>query len=274
MNELVKIEQSAVAIPNGYENYFDIARYEQIGRIANVFAKSDLVPKDFKGNPNNCFIAIHMAMRLNIDPLLCIQNVYLVNGNPGLSAKLCISLANRSGVFADNIVFTETGSGDDLVVTANAKLKSNGQFVSKTMSLKEAHAAGWTGKPVWKSQPGQMLSYRTATQLIRLYAPDAILGMTTVEEWEDVSDGVQQRVSAQGNNAKAVNELLAKTEVKSETVEQPKEEKPARKAPAAGVKKKQTEEPKAETEIKAEDAKNGVIEQDFIDESEQENLDI
>jgi hypothetical protein len=274
MSELVKIEQSAVAIPNGYENYFDIARYEQIGRIANVFAKSDLVPKDFKGNPNNCFIAIHMAMRLNIDPLLAIQNIYLVNGNPGLSAKLCISLANRSGVFADNIVFTETGSGDELAVTASAKLKSNGQFVSKTMSLKEAHAAGWTGKPVWKSQPGQMLSYRTATQLIRLYAPDAILGMTTVEEREDVSDGVQQRVTAQGSNAKAINELLAKAEVKSE------EEAATQATKALGTRHKREkkpetkEEPKAEPEIKAEDAKNGVIEQDFVDESEQENLDI
>jgi hypothetical protein len=271
MNELVKIEQSAVAIPHGYENYFDIARYEQIGRIANVFAKSDLVPKDFKGNPNNCFIAIHMAMRLNIDPLLAIQNIYLVNGNPGLSAKLCISLANRSGVFADNIVFTETGSGDDLVVTANAKLKSNGQFVSKTMSLKEAHAAGWTGKPVWKSQPGQMLSYRTATQLIRLYAPDAILGMTTVEEWEDLGDGAQQRVSG-GSNAKAVTELLAKAEVKSE------EEAATQATKALGTRHKREkkadtkEEPKQE--IKAKDAKNGEIEQDLLDESEPENLDI
>ena len=272
MNELVKIEQSSVAIPQGYENYFDIARYEQIGRIANTFAKSDLVPKDFKNNPNNCFIAIHMAMRLNIDFLLCIQNVYIVNGNPGLSAKLCISLANRSGVFDGGIIFAETGAGDDLSVTASAKLHANGQYVSKTMTLKEAHAAGWTGKPVWKSQPGQMLAYRTATQLIRLYAPDAILGMTTVEEWEDVSDGVQQRVTAQGSNAKAVTELLAKAEVKSEVVEQPKEEKAVRKAPAA--RKKVAEELIKEGVITAEYAKNEMIEQDFVDESEQENLDI
>ena len=270
MNEIAKIEQSALAIPNGYENYFDIARYEQIGRVANVFAKSNLVPKDFQNNPNNCFIAIHLGMRLGLDPLLCMQNVYVVNGNPGLSAKLCISLANKSGVFEGNIVFTETGSGDDLSVTAGVKLRG-GQYVSKTMSLKEAHAAGWTNKPVWKSQPGQMLSYRTATQLIRLYAPDAILGMTTVEEWEDMGEGVQQRV-ASGSNAKAVTELLAKSEVKAETEETPKEEKPARKAPAAGVKKKTVEEPKQG--IKAEEEKGSALEADFIDESEQENLDI
>ena len=266
MNELAKIEQSAVAIPQGYENYFDISRYEQIGRIANTFAKSSLVPKDFQNNPNNCFIAIHMAMRLNIDPILCLQNVYIVNGNPGLSAKLCISLANRSGVFEGNIVFTETGSGDELSVTAGVKLRG-GQYVSKTMSLKEAHDAGWTNKPVWKSQPGQMLSYRTATQLIRLYAPDAILGMTTVEEWEDMGDGVQQRVTS-GNSAKAVNDLLAKAEVKAETAEQTEPAKEKR----TYKKQEKKEEPK--TEIKAEDAKNGVIEQDFVDESEQENLDI
>ena len=59
-----------------------------------------------------------MAMRLNIDFLLCLQNVYIVNGNPGLSAKLCISLANRSGVFDGGIIFAETGAGDDLSVTA------------------------------------------------------------------------------------------------------------------------------------------------------------
>ncbi|MEY2703348.1 MAG: hypothetical protein RLY43_1987 [Bacteroidota bacterium] len=191
MNSIVPVEQ--VSQITNYDNYLDIARYEQIGRVANAFAKSDLVPAVYKDKPHNCFIAIQLAMRLGIDIFTCFQNIYVVQGNPSLSAKLCISLANRSGIFDGNIVFTESGIGADLSVTASAKLKSNQVTVSKTMTLKQAQTAGWTSKPVWQTQPAQMLSYRTATQLIRLYAPDAILGMTTVEEWEDMGENVQQK---------------------------------------------------------------------------------
>jgi hypothetical protein len=142
-------------------------------------------------------------MRLGIDPLMALQNLYVVNGNPGLSTQMMISLANRCGVFRGPIEFEELGSGDSLAVCASATLAASGKLVKKTVSLADAKAAGWTNKPVWKSQPGQMLSYRAASQLIRLYAPEAILGMTSVEEWEDLGENVSQRVQPAKENLTA-----------------------------------------------------------------------
>lgn len=233
MSDIAKMtEQSNLPVPIGYENYFDISRYNQIGAIAKAFSMSDLIPAVYKDKPANCFIAIHLGMKLGLDPFLTLQNIYIVQGNPCLSAKLCISLANRSGIFDGNIIFTEFGTGDDLAVTASARLKNGGQTVSKTMTLKQAKIAGWTSKPVWQSQPSQMLSYRTATQLIRLYCPDAIMGMSSVEEWEDVANNVQQRVEPA--SVKSINQLL--------NSEPQIEDKPLPKASAVGRKpKKQIE---------------------------------
>lgn len=216
MNELVKQEN----IVAGYENYFNLDRYEHIGRMANAFAKSDLIPAIFRGKPENCFVAIHLGLKLGIDPLLAMQSIYVVQGNPSISAQLSISLANRCGVFADNIVFTENGLGDDLSVTASATLRSNKQSVNKTVTIKQAHLAGWTNKPVWKTQPAQMLSYRAATQLIRLYAPEAILGMATKEELEDMPRSEIKEIQKSNSPLDMIVEAAkAKHKKKSETSE-------------------------------------------------------
>lgn len=237
---LTTIEPSSAPIPNGYENYFDVSRWNQIGAIATAFSKSDLVPSTYKGNPANCFIAIHLGMRLGLEPFLAMTNIYVVQGNPALSAKLCISLANRSGIFDGGIVFQESGSGKDLSVTASAKLKANGVTVSKTMTFAQAQAAGWTNKPVWQSQPGQMLAYRTATQLIRLYAPDAILGMTTVEEWEDVTDTVQKRSYKKGEKSEKITALMNESTAEETPIQEPKSEEiePPKPEPIPEPKKK------------------------------------
>lgn len=196
MNELVTQPKQELQT-HSFEFYLDIQKFEHISRIALVFSKSDLVPQHFKGKPENCFIALQMALRLNIDPMLALQNIYIVYGNPGISSQLAISLANRSGVFAENIWFEESGTGNNLSVTAKAVLAKNKREISQTVSLAQAVQAGWTKtkdggtKPFWAAMPGQMLRYRSAAYLIRSHAPDVILGMHTQEEWEDLGDNVE-----------------------------------------------------------------------------------
>jgi hypothetical protein len=201
-NEIV-LQKSSAPIPMGYENYLDEARFAQVSRIATAFAASDLVPDRFKNKHANCFIAIQLGMRLGIDPLMALQNLYVVNGNPGISTQMMISLANRCGVFKGPVEFEELGSGDSLAVCASATLSASGKLVKKTVTLAQAKEAGWTKNPIWRSQTSQMLSYRAASQLIRLYAPEAILGMTSVEEWEDLGDNVSQRVQPAKENLTA-----------------------------------------------------------------------
>lgn len=212
-----------VPVQSVNNNYLDPERFNHMLRVSNAFSQSDLVPQHFRGKVSNCFIALQMAFRLDIDPMMALQNMHIVHGNPGISSQLCIALANKSGVFKGPIWFQETGIGDTLAVRANATLASNGQEVSQVVTFAQAVKAGWTKqkdggtKPFWAAMPGQMLKYRSAVYLIRSYAPEAILGMHTKEEWEDAGEDVQ--VKAQ-TSVQALMQEKAQEPANTETAEQ------------------------------------------------------
>lgn len=186
MNAIVKAEdhQSAapprvVAAPSMFS---DPARFEFAQRIANVFANSNLVPSHLKGKLPDCLIALHMAERLGEDPLTTMQNIMVVNGKPGFMTSYMIARANRSGVFKGPITWVTTGTGKELSVQAKAVLSGSGETVSATADMAMAEAEGWTKNPKYKSMGEHMLRFRSAAMLIRLYCPEVMLGMQTVEE--------------------------------------------------------------------------------------------
>jgi len=186
-------------IPSELQNWFDPAKFAQLQRIAAMFAASNQVPAHFRGDQASCAIALDMAFRMNISPMMALQNMYVVHGNPGISSQLAIALSEKAGVFDGPIDFEIQGSGDNLQVTAKAKLAVSKREIRLTVSYKQAMDAGWPRskegiKPFWKAMPEQMLRYRSAVFLIRTYAPSVIMGMHTKEEWEDQGDQVEARV--------------------------------------------------------------------------------
>ena len=68
-------------------------------QLARTFSMSTIVPTRFQGASGlaNCYIAVDMAMRLGANPLLVMQNLYVVHGNPGWSAKFLIATFNQCG---------------------------------------------------------------------------------------------------------------------------------------------------------------------------------
>ena len=65
----------------------DLPKFEQLQRVAALFAQSTLVPIHFQHNMANCFVAMQMAIRLGVDPLMFMQNSYVTKGRPGIEAK-------------------------------------------------------------------------------------------------------------------------------------------------------------------------------------------
>ncbi len=198
-NQIVQVQQAQVNLPAANEwgeneNYLNPARFDQIARLAKTFANTDLVPPHFKGKPENCFVALQMAFRSRIDPMVALQNLYLVQGKPGMSAQLAIALANRSGLLRGPISFKESGSGASYEVKAFATTR-DGHEISSKASMKMAQAEGWTRNPKYGTMPEVMLRYRAATFLVRQHLPEVLLGMQTHEELVDVqsSKSVPQR---------------------------------------------------------------------------------
>lgn len=157
-------------------------------RISQMFAKSKLVPSHFHGDPNSCWIACQMAIRLGVDPFMFMQNTYIVQGKPGMEAKLAIALVNTSGIFKGPIQWKMEGEGMSRKATAMAIHAQSGQVCECTVSMETAKAEGWIDKQgsKWKTMPEQMLRYRSAAWFARLFCPERLMGMQTVDELEDV----------------------------------------------------------------------------------------
>ena len=45
-------------------------------QMAKALAESTIVPQTYQNNPSNCLIAIEQAQRMNISPLMVMQNLY------------------------------------------------------------------------------------------------------------------------------------------------------------------------------------------------------
>ena len=171
-----------------YDGSTDLARstagYNHAWRLAQTFAQSQLVPQHLRGKPHDCMIALFMAEQMGENPLTVMQSVYIVKGKAGWAAQYVIARANRSDAFEGRINWREEGEGDSLKVTAYAKLADTGEEVSFPVSMATAHAEGWTSNPKYRSLPQLMLRYRSAVFLVRLYAPDVMLGYHSAEEIE------------------------------------------------------------------------------------------
>lgn len=158
------------------------AHFEHSQRVAKMFAASELVPPHLRGKMADCLIAYAIARRTREEPLVVLQNIYFVSGRAGWSATYMIAKANRSGVFARRINWRVEGEGKNLRVTAFATLADSGEPVEATASMAMAEAEGWTKNPKYRTMPDQMLRYRSATMLIRLFAPEVMMGLPVADE--------------------------------------------------------------------------------------------
>lgn len=168
----------------------NLQSFELAQRAAGLLAKSTLVPKEYQGNLPNCVIALNMASRMGADPLMVMQNLYIVHGRPGWSSQFLISTFNTSGKFSALRYewFGKLGS-DDFGCRAWAVEKSTGEKLEgSVVTMALAKQEGWYQKSgsKWKTMPQQMLMYRAAAWFIRAYAPELAMGMHTADEIVDI----------------------------------------------------------------------------------------
>lgn len=170
--------------------------FELLQRQAKMFSGSSLVPQQFQGEQNlgNAIIALEMAQRMNASPLMVMQNLYIVYGNPSWSSKFLIGTFNQCGRF-DVIKYKKTGVAgtDSQGVIAYTRERSSGEVIyGPEVTIGIAKQEGWYDKKgsKWKTIPGLMLEYRAATWLIRTTAPELSMGLQTSDEIIDVEGKV------------------------------------------------------------------------------------
>ena len=167
------------------DNFLDAGRFNQMFRVASMFADSPLVPTFYQGKPASCMIALDLADRLQVHPLMLMQNTYEVGGRPGFMVDFLIALAIGRGEIADAPEYEVTGQGEGLKVVATAVKAKNGKTVKAEVTMAEAIADGWTKNQKYKSIPVHMLKKRAGGRLIGEHFPHLKFGFSSVEELMD-----------------------------------------------------------------------------------------
>lgn len=166
---------------------FDLSpqTFEQALTFANYMADSDMVPKDFKGKPGNCLIAMQWGFEIGLKPLQALQGIAVINGRPSIWGDALLALVLSSPVCKDVKEFYE-GAGDDYKAVCVAS-RHNRADKRAEFSLKDAKAAGLLGKAgPWTQYRDRMLKQRARAFALRDQFADIIKGLAVAEESGDI----------------------------------------------------------------------------------------
>jgi hypothetical protein len=169
--------------------FFDAQGFELLQRISSAFSKSELVPKEYRGNMPNCMIAIDIASRIKASPLMVMQNLYIVHGNPSFSSKFLIATINSCGRYT-SLKYEWRGKQGDSNWGCRAYSSEKGsdeKLYGSWVDWKMVEQEGWSKRAntKWLAMPEQMFMYRASAFWQRAYAPELTMGINTVEEAEE-----------------------------------------------------------------------------------------
>lgn len=227
---IIQQEQNvAIQVPvqNTVNVWQDKEAFEQTTRVAMMLAKSTIVPQSYQGKPEDCFIAVEMASRMNTSPLFIMQNLYVVKGKPSWAGQACMAMIMACGKFKNvKHVYTGERGKDNRGCYVEATRISDGEILHGTeITIQMAKDEGWMSNSKWRNMPEQMLGYRAASFFARMFCPEAMMGLQTTEEIYDASPA-PAAPSAKDLSAAILAEEKAPKKAEKKTAEK-KAEKPA-----------------------------------------------
>lgn len=209
---------TATATGNTLSMFHSPESFALLQQQAEWIAKSDLLPKEFKGKPENCGIAMEMALRLGAGYFQIIQNMDVIHGRPSFRATFLMAMVNACGRFSP-LEYRMEITGEEKTVPIEYEawegfgnnsrkvvkklnytytpttcravatdLRSGREVIGPAVSYDMAIEEGWVSKSGSKWQGAMrelMLTYRAGAFFSRIYASDLTLGMQTSEETHD-----------------------------------------------------------------------------------------
>lgn len=173
--------------------------FKNLWNIASTFAKSSLVPQNYQGKPEDCMIAVDMANRMGVSPMMVMQNLYVVKGKPSWSGQACMTLINGCGKFKNvHHVYTGEKGTDSRGCFIEAIRISDGEVIQGTeVTISMAKGEGWYSKvdkngnetSKWRTMPEQMLAYRASAFFARVHCPESLMGVPLADEVIDIEKG-------------------------------------------------------------------------------------
>ena len=156
--------------------------------FAKMLAQSGMVPSNFKGKPQDCLVAMQWGFEVGLQPMQALQNIAVINGKPSIWGDAALALV-RSHPDCKGVEEKLEGEGDEMRAVCTV-MRAHGEMIEKTIryfSVANAKTARLWGKQgPWTQYPERMLAQRARGFALRDACPDALKGIITREEAEDI----------------------------------------------------------------------------------------
>ena len=184
-----------VAMPTVGEMIFDDTKFMRMNQLAEIMASATCsIPRHLQGKPGDCFAIIAQAAQWRLNPFVVAQKTHIVNGALGYEAQLINAVITSMNVTSDRFRYEYVGDWDNFRKSGYSKNAEAGCGVNVGATLKGETEIRWMplplymesvttrNSPLWKTNPQQQLAYLAVKYWVRLYAPDALLGVYSDDE--------------------------------------------------------------------------------------------
>lgn len=168
--------------------------FQEAWAFAKALSESTIVPDLFRGQQGNCFVALEYAANLKVSPVFLMNNLMFINGRSSLWGDIMLAIVMRHPDYVSHKEYIK-GEGDNRMGVFEIE-RRNQEVHVVTFSVQDAKLAGLWGDPKrqpWVKYPNRMLCMRARGFALRDKFPDALYGLITREEAEDLP---RERVSA------------------------------------------------------------------------------
>lgn len=150
----------------------------EVNSLAEVLAKSNLLPDALKGKVPDVVVSILTGQELGLTPMAAIRGVYVVGGKPVLSADLMVGLCLGSGLCEYFTCVEDTATSQ----TYETKRKGSPHPQRLTWTMEDAKRGALNLKDNWRLFPRSMLKARCRAMLARDVFPDVLAGCYDPDE--------------------------------------------------------------------------------------------
>ena len=189
-NESVEVTMPKMQ-PTALTMWNDKDLFEATQRMAKLLVASEIIPQSYRGKIADCVIAIDMANRMGVSPIIIMQNSQIVQGNFSWKGTACKAMIDGCGKYK-NSRYVEVGErgADSWGYYLEATEKKGDVVKGPVVDIAMAKAEGWYGKngSKWRTMPELMLKYRAAAFFFRTECASLAMGFLTTEEQEDISN--------------------------------------------------------------------------------------
>ena len=184
--DVTTVQDTAPAAPmTAQKEHTDlVADYRNYYGLAKTLSTAESIPQTYRGKPADIAIAIDMADRMGVSPMMVMQSMYVVKGKPSWSGQACMTFI-RARYKNVKIHYVGDKNTDDRGCYVTAVDNDGDTLEGTTVTIKMARAEGWLTNPKWKNMPEQMLAYRAAAFFARVHCPDLLMGVQAEGEPED-----------------------------------------------------------------------------------------